>query len=212
MALTHVDLPKYSGWQYAVKRISDVIFSSVVLLCLLPVFAVIAILIKHEDGGPVFFSQVRIGRNGKLFRIHKFRSMCVDAEAKLAELRHLNEAEGLLFKITSDPRITKIGRVLRKFSLDELPQFWDVLMGNMSIVGPRPLPMNESDQYSDADLRRLLTKPGITGLWQVNGRSDLSWEESIRLDLHYVENWSLLSDVIIVIRTVFVVFRSVGAY
>jgi exopolysaccharide biosynthesis polyprenyl glycosylphosphotransferase len=212
LSMTHVDLPRFSGWQYAVKRFADVLFSGAVLLLLLPVFGVIAALIKLHDGGPVFFRQTRVGREGQPFTIHKFRSMSIDAEERRAELEHLNEGAGLLFKITDDPRVTGIGKILRRYSLDELPQFWDVLRGDMSVVGPRPPLPSEVAQYNAMQRRRLLIKPGITGLWQVSGRSSLSWEESIRLDLRYVENWSLLADAIIVVKTVFVAFRGRDAY
>jgi exopolysaccharide biosynthesis polyprenyl glycosylphosphotransferase len=211
MTLTHVDLPKYSGWQYVLKRIFDIIFSAAALLCLSPLLATIALLIKREDGGSAFFKQERIGLNGEPFTIHKFRTMCLDAESQMNDLIAANGGKALLFKLEDDPRITKIGHILRKYSLDELPQFWSVLQGGMSVVGPRPQVAREVAEYTDRHYRRLLVRPGITGLWQVSGRSNLDPEASIRLDLHYVENWSLLSDLIIVIKTVFVVLRGTGA-
>ena len=158
------------------------------------------------------FRQVRIGRHGKPFVIHKFRSMYVDAEERLAELSHLNEADGELFKMRDDPRVTPVGKYLRRFSLDELPQFFDVLLGRMSLVGPRPPLPTEVDRYASLVRRRLVVKPGITGLWQVSGRSDLSWDESVRLDLLYVENWSLALDIAILMKTAMAVLRRRGAY
>jgi lipopolysaccharide/colanic/teichoic acid biosynthesis glycosyltransferase len=144
--------------------------------------------------------------------IHKFRSMFVDAEQRLADLEYLNEADGELFKMRDDPRVTAVGKYLRRFSLDELPQFFDVLLGRMSLVGPRPPLPNEVDRYASLVRRRLVVKPGITGLWQVSGRSDLSWDESVRLDLLYVENWSLALDIAIMMKTAMAVLRRRGAY
>lgn len=212
LSLLRVDLPQFTGWRYAFKRLFDILFSATVLLLLLPVFAVIALLIKREDGGPVLFRQARVGLGGEEFVIHKFRSMHLDAEARLAELRDRQAEGGPLFKMEDDPRMTKVGRFLRKYSLDELPQFWTVLKGNMSVVGPRPHLASELAEYPDEGLRRLLIKPGITGLWQVSGRSDLSFEDAVRLDLRYVENWSLTGDIAIIARTVRTVLRSDGAY
>jgi lipopolysaccharide/colanic/teichoic acid biosynthesis glycosyltransferase len=142
----------------------------------------------------------------------KFRSMVVDAEARLSELAPQNEGNGVLFKMRSDPRVTRVGAVLRRSSLDELPQLWNVLKGDMSLVGPRPPLPREVDAYERHETRRLLSKPGITGLWQVSGRSDLSWEESVRLDLYYVENWSFTGDIILIIRTILQMFKRDGAY
>lgn len=212
LSLVHVDLPRFSGAKLAMKRAFDIAFSAIALLLLIPVFLVVAILIKRDDGGPVFFRQQRVGRYGEPFTIHKFRTMCLDAEARIDDLIAANGGAALLFKLEDDPRITPIGRFLRKYSLDELPQFWSVLRGGMSVVGPRPQVSREVAEYSDIHHRRLLIKPGITGLWQVNGRSELSMEDSIRLDLRYVENWSLVGDVTIVLKTVGVVMRPDGAY
>jgi lipopolysaccharide/colanic/teichoic acid biosynthesis glycosyltransferase len=173
---------------------------------------VLATIIKLDSPGPVFFLQERVGRHGRTFRMVKFRSMRTDAEQQLAALADQNQGSGLLFKLKDDPRITRIGRALRKLSLDELPQFWNVLVGDMSVVGPRPPLPREVAAY-DADVsRRLFVKPGITGLWQVSGRSDLSWEESVRLDLRYVENWSLPDDLRIMWRTARVMVQPSGAY
>lgn len=212
LSFVHVDLPRFTGAKLAMKRAFDVLFSLVALVLLAPIFLVIAILIKCDDRGPVFFRQQRVGRYGEPFTIHKFRTMCIDAEAKIDALIAANGGAALLFKLEEDPRITPIGRFLRKYSLDELPQFWSVLRGGMSVVGPRPQVSREVAEYSDIHHRRLLIKPGITGLWQVNGRSELSMEESIRLDLRYVENWTLVGDMTIVLKTVGVVARPDGAY
>ena len=213
VSLIHVDIPTFSGWKYAVKRAFDIVVSIIALLLLSPILLVAAILIKREDGGPVIFRQQRVGQNGAPFTIHKFRSMSVNAESKIQKL--IDEAGGhaLFFKLDRDPRMTKIGAILRKYSIDELPQFWTVLKGHMSVVGPRPQMAREVAEYTPAYKRRLLTKPGITGLWQICGRSDLSPEEGMRLDLRYVENWSPLSDIIIVAKTVTTILKAnSGAY
>ena len=174
--------------------------------------AVTALAIRLEDGGPVIFKQERIGENGKPFTIHKFRSMAVDAEARMAQLIAANGGSALLFKMEDDPRITRVGKFIRKYSIDELPQFWTVLRGSMSIVGPRPQVQREVDEYVGPTHRRLLVKPGVTGLWQIGGRSDLPLKEAVRLDLKYVENWSLLGDISIILKTVKVVLFPNGAY
>ena len=212
LSLLHVDLPQFTGAKLVIKRAFDILFSAVALVLLSPVLAAIALFIKLDDGGPVLFRQERIGRRGQRFTVHKFRTMCVDAEQKIDALIAASGGRALLFKLEDDPRITKLGQLLRKYSLDELPQFWSVLCGGMSVVGPRPKVAREVAEYTDTHHRRLLIKPGITGLWQVNGRSELSLEESIRLDLRYVENWSLVGDVVIILKTVGVVMRPKGAY
>lgn len=212
LSLVHVDLPTFTGYRVLVKRVFDIAFSLFALTLTAPLMALIAVLIKLDDGGPVFFRQERIGRFGKPFTIHKFRTMSVDAEAKLADLLALQSSHSLLFKMDSDPRVTRLGRVLRRYSLDELPQFWTVLRGQMSVVGPRPHLARELASYPEAAMRRLLIKPGITGLWQVSGRSDLSAAESVRMDLSYVENWSLSSDAVLILKTIRAVTRSRGAY
>ncbi len=171
----------------------------------------VALAIRLTSRGPALFRQVRIGRDGRAFRVFKFRTMFVDAEQRLSELRAHNETDGLLFKIANDPRVTPIGRFLRRTSIDELPQLLNVLTGDMSLVGPRPLPVQNEDFVGDAR-RRLLVRPGITGLWQVSGRSDTSWEDAVRFDLYYVENWSLTLDLTIMLRTVLAVWRGEGAY
>jgi lipopolysaccharide/colanic/teichoic acid biosynthesis glycosyltransferase len=172
----------------------------------------LAVAIRVDSPGPVFFRQVRVGKSGREFLIFKFRTMYTDAERRLSEIRHLNEHDGVLFKMRDDPRVTKIGRWLRRLSLDELPQLLNVLGGSMSLVGPRPPLPQEVAAYPEDMCRRLAVPPGMTGLWQVSGRSDLPWEEAVRLDLRYVENWSLSLDLVILLRTLSAVLRSSGAY
>lgn len=212
LPLVHVELPQYEGGKHVVKRVLDLSVSLVALILLSPVFLAIAIIVRLDSDGPAIFSQLRVGRNGESFRMYKFRSMGVDAEAQLDSLSALNEGSGALFKLRSDPRVTKVGRVLRKYSLDELPQLFNIIRGDMSLVGPRPPLGSEVEEYVGAVHRRLFIKPGLTGMWQVNGRSDLDWEESVRLDLYYVENWSLTGDLLILWRTVRVVLAPRGAY
>jgi len=212
LPLVHVELPQYAGGKHVLKRAIDIAAASVALLVLSPVLLVLALIVKHDSEGPVLFRQIRAGRNGIAFHMLKFRSMVQTAEKDLESLRELNEGSGLLFKIRNDPRVTKCGRWMRKYSLDELPQFWNVLIGEMSLVGPRPPLPAEVEGYEKFTNRRLLIKPGITGLWQINGRSSLPWEESIRLDLYYVENWSLTGDLIIMWRTFRAMRSPVGAY
>jgi exopolysaccharide biosynthesis polyprenyl glycosylphosphotransferase len=211
LCFLRVELPRYEGVSLAVKRMFDVMFSATVLVVAAPLFALIATLIKLDDGGAVFFRQERVGCAGEPFVILKFRTMCAEAEALKRDLTG-SVADGPLFKLGDDPRITRVGRFLRKTSLDELPQFWTVLKGDMSVVGPRPHLAHELERYPRHGLRRLLIRPGITGLWQVSGRSDLSIDESVRLDLKYVENRSLTTDIAIILRTVATVLRPRGAY
>jgi exopolysaccharide biosynthesis polyprenyl glycosylphosphotransferase len=212
LPLMHVELPQFEGRKHLLKRGLDIVASALGLLALLPVLAGIAVLIKLDSPGPVLFRQERVGKNGRTFNMLKFRSMVVTAEQDLAGLLDRNEGNGVLFKLRDDPRVTPLGRVLRKFSLDELPQLWNVLRGDMSIVGPRPPLPREVDAYERFVHRRLYIKPGLTGMWQVSGRSELSWDESVRLDLYYVENWSLTVDLMIIWRTVKVVLKPEGAY
>ncbi|GAB3573471.1 sugar transferase [Leifsonia lichenia] len=212
LPLMHVELPEYFGARRSLKRLLDTAAAAAGLIVLLPVFAAIAVMIKAEDGGPVFFRQVRVGQNGARFSIVKFRTMDVRAESMKADLFEQNEGSGPLFKLKDDPRVTPIGRFLRRFSLDELPQLWNVLVGDMSLVGPRPALPDETSEYDRHEDRRLLVRPGITGLWQVSGRSDLSWEKGVGLDLDYVENWTLFRDLVILVRTASAVLRSRGAY
>jgi exopolysaccharide biosynthesis polyprenyl glycosylphosphotransferase len=212
LPLLHVDRPQYRGAVKVGKQALDLIAAGFVLLVLWPLFIVAAILIKLESPGPVFYRAERIGLNGVSFAMLKFRSMVVDADKRRLALVGRNEGAGPLFKMRSDPRVTRVGRWLRRLSIDELPQLINVIRGEMSLVGPRPPLRSEVATYSGDVYRRLLVKPGLTGLWQVSGRSDLSWEDSVRLDLFYVENWSLLQDLLIVWRTVGAVCRSAGAY
>jgi exopolysaccharide biosynthesis polyprenyl glycosylphosphotransferase len=211
LPLLYVEEPTLSGVAWLFKNLMDRVVAAIALLVLSPVFLAVAVAIRLSDKGPVFFRQRRVGREGKTFSVWKFRTMYVDAEERLAALVDQNESDGLLFKIKNDPRITPLGRLLRGSSLDELPQFINVLLGEMSLVGPRPLPAEDGDFLGDVR-RRLLVRPGITGLWQVSGRSDLSWDDAVRLDLYYVDNWSLTFDLTILWRTVGVVLRSKGAY
>lgn len=197
-----------AGRVYAVL---NAVAALVLILLVAPVLLAVAIAVKL-DGGPVLFRQTRIGQNGREFTMLKFRSMCVDAETRLAALLDSDEGAGPLFKMTDDPRITRIGRVLRRFSVDELPQLFNVLGGAMALVGPRPALAREVAHYCPLAARRLDAKPGLTGLWQVSGRSDLSWDESIRLDARYVDLWSPALDIKILARTAGVVLRGNGAY
>ena len=192
------------------KRLFDVVGAAAALLLAAPVMAIIALAIKIEDRGPVVFRQVRVGVKGQTFNFYKFRSMAIDAEQRLAHLQ--SQGNGVLFKMKDDPRVTRVGRFIRRLSLDELPQLLNVLQGQMSLVGPRPALPREVAQYQQDVHRRLDVRPGLTGLWQVSGRSDLSWDDTVRLDLYYVDNWSLLQDLMILTRTVGAVLNSRGAY
>jgi len=212
LPLIRMRIPTYSGGQHIVKRALDMTVAACALIPIALAYPVIALLIKLDSPGPIFFFQERVGRDGTPFRMVKFRSMHVDAEQQLAALRAQNEGAGVLFKMKDDPRVTRVGRVLRKLSLDELPQFWNVLTGAMSVVGPRPPLPSDVTGYDGNVFRRLYIKPGITGLWQVSGRSDLTWDESVRLDLRYVENWSIVNDLQIMWRTAKVMFAPTGAY
>ncbi len=211
LPLLYVEEPTLSGVGWLFKNLLDRFVAAVGLLVLAPVMVAVAIGIRLTDKGPVFFQQSRVGREGKVFRVWKFRTMYVDAEERRATLIEQNEGDGLLFKIKNDPRITPFGRFLRVSSLDEIPQLINVLLGEMSLVGPRPLPAEDGDYLGDVR-RRLLVRPGITGLWQVSGRSNLSWDDAVRLDLYYVDNWSLTFDLTIMWKTIGVVLRSKGAY
>lgn len=203
LPLIHVETPRYSGSKLFTKRMFDILGSGLLITALSPVLIVLAFAVKLTSRGPVLYKQERVGLNGEHFNMLKFRSMRVDADAELAALL---EAQGVgdrpLFKVQNDPRVTSIGRVLRKHSLDEFPQLFNVLLGSMSLVGPRPQRDGEVAMYDDAARRRLLLKPGMSGLWQVGGRSSLAWEDAIRLDLYYVENWSITGDIVILWRTV----------
>jgi len=198
---------------YTAKRAVDVAASLFGLMFLAPLFVLLSVLIKLEDPrGSVFFSQVRIGKNGKPFRMYKFRSMVANAEELLQELLEKNEIRGAMFKIKEDPRITRVGRFIRKTSLDELPQLFNVLKGDMSLVGPRPPLPREVESYSDYDMQRLSVTPGCTGLWQISGRNDVGFAEMVELDLAYIREESLLLDLKILIKTVKVVIRPNSAY
>ncbi|MEW1949023.1 sugar transferase [Pseudarthrobacter sp902506025] len=212
LPLIHVTTPTLEGGQRVAKRLFDISVSSVLIVALLPIMATVALLIKIQDQGPVLFRQSRVGMEGKPFQMLKFRSMVTNAEERLILLKDRNEGNGVLFKMKNDPRVTSVGRVLRKFSLDELPQLFNVCAGSMSLVGPRPPLPSEVEEYEQDVRRRLLVKPGLTGLWQISGRSNLSWQDSVRLDLYYVENWSLAGDLLILMKTFRAVFRGAGAY
>jgi exopolysaccharide biosynthesis polyprenyl glycosylphosphotransferase len=212
LTLLHVDHPQLSGPRQVVKDLFDRCAAAAALVALSPLLLVIAVAIRLHDKGPAMFTQTRVGKDGQEFKIYKFRTMVVNAEARLSEFRDKNDNDGVLFKVRRDPRVTAIGSTLRKSSLDELPQLINVLRGEMSLVGPRPALPQEAAQYADHVRRRLVVKPGLTGMWQVNGRSDLSWEETVRLDLGYVENWSFALDVQILWKTVSVMLNGSGAY
>jgi exopolysaccharide biosynthesis polyprenyl glycosylphosphotransferase len=201
-----------AGWRGAAKRTWDITLATIGIVATAPIVAIIATLIKIDSRGPVLFRQRRIGKDGELFTIYKFRTMSVDAELRLADLEAANEADGPLFKIRNDPRITRVGRVLRRFSLDELPQLWNVMRGEMSMVGPRPALPSEAVKWAPRLRQRLMVKPGLTGMWQVNGRSNTSFEQYERLDLYYVDNWSLITDLMIIVRTIPILLRRKGAY
>jgi exopolysaccharide biosynthesis polyprenyl glycosylphosphotransferase len=212
LTLLHVDHPQLSGLLLVVKDLFDRCVAAAALLLLSPLLALLGLTIWLSDRGPALFTQVRVGKDGRAFRIYKFRTMVVDAEQRKAELLATNETDGILFKLRNDPRITAVGAHLRRWSVDELPQLINVFLGDMSLVGPRPALPDEAQKYAEHVHRRLVVKPGITGLWQVSGRSDLSWDESVRLDLRYVENWSFALDLQILWKTISVLARRSGAY
>ena len=201
-----------AGWNLFVKRALDVTLAAIMLTVGLPLAALIALAIRFNSPGPIFYAQTRIGRNGQPFRIYKFRSMIADADAQLGKMADLNEASGPLFKMRDDPRRTPIGRIMRRFSVDELPNLINVLRGEMSLVGPRPNKPEEVAQYKDWHQKRLSVSPGMTGLWQVSGRSDLTFDEMVLLDIYYAENWSLTLDLGILLRTIPKVLGGEGAY
>lgn len=206
-------LPQYRTGTYVVKRVLDIILSTLAIVVSSPIMLATAIAIKLDDGGPVLFSQTRIGLHGKPFKMYKFRSMVTNAEeikAKLAE--QTGQTDRFIFKLKDDPRITKVGKFIRKTSLDEFPQFFNVFKGDMSLVGPRPALPEEVERYGSLYSTRLLVKPGITGPWQVSGRSDLTQEQSEFLDVSYIENWSITGDLALLAKTVMVVFRGTGSY
>ena len=204
--------PSIGMWRRVVKRSLDLVIALLGMLLLLPIFVLIGLAIRISSPGPVFFTQARMGPGGQEFAIHKFRSMRQGAEMEKRELADLNEASGPLFKIRDDPRLTRVGRILRRWSLDELPQLYNVVRGEMSLVGPRPATPDEVAQYEEWHLKRLAVHPGITGLWQVSGRSDLPFDEMVLLDIYYVENWSVAMDTMILLRTVPKWLSGEGAY
>lgn len=214
LPLISVEKPVYSGSKYVLKRGLDLLASCLFVALFSPILLAVAVAIKLDDGGPIFFRQERVGVNGTTFKMTKFRSMVTNAEALLGSLRSEGQDAGnvTLFKRRDDPRVTRVGSIIRKFSLDELPQLFDVVRGNMSLVGPRPPLPSEVEMYEKHVMRRLNVKPGMTGPWQVGGRSNLSWEESVRKDLYYVENWSLAGDMIILVKTLKAVLAREGAY
>ena len=226
LPLLHVEAPSFSGPKLALKAMIDWLGAVALIVAFAPLLLFVALAIKTHDGGPVFFRQQRVGLDGELFAMVKFRSMVLDAEDRLGELRRQQEEaraeadggsaaaidRGVLFKMENDPRVTPIGRFIRRYSIDELPQLINVVVGQMSLVGPRPPLPDEVSRYEHDVRRRLLVKPGMTGLWQVNGRSDLEWEEGVRLDLYYVENWSVVQDFMILWRTLAAVLSQKGAY
>jgi exopolysaccharide biosynthesis polyprenyl glycosylphosphotransferase len=212
LPLLHIEKPQFTGAKRVVKGSIDRITAAILLVLLLPLMACVAIAVALSSKGPVIFRQRRVGQNGRQFGLLKFRTMLVDAEEVRGSIEHLNEHAGILFKIRRDPRLTPVGRFLRRYSFDELPQMVNVLRGQMSLVGPRPPLPSEVERYGTDVHRRLLVKPGLTGMWQVNGRSDLSWEESVRLDLYYVDHWSVGLDMVLLGKTLLTVLRGRGAY
>jgi exopolysaccharide biosynthesis polyprenyl glycosylphosphotransferase len=212
LTLLHVDHPQLAGFRLVLKGLFDRCAAAAALVMLAPVMAALAAAVWLHDRGPVLFTQMRVGKDGHSFRMYKFRTMVVDAEQRRTQLLPSNDSDGVLFKLRKDPRVTAVGAHLRRLSLDELPQLFNVFLGHMSLVGPRPALPDEAEKYAEHVRRRLVVKPGLTGLWQVNGRSDLSWEESVRLDLRYVENWSFALDLQILWKTISVMMRGSGAY
>jgi len=195
------------------KRGMDIIGAVLGLIFLSWLFLLVAILIKIEDPrGPIFFKQIRVGKNGKKFYMYKFRSMVTNAEEQLKDLLRFNEIEGAMFKLKDDPRVTKIGKYIRKTSIDELPQLWNVLKGDMSLVGPRPPLPREVKEYTEYDIQRLFVTPGCTGLWQVSGRNNISFKDMVELDLKYIKERSIYNDIKIIVKTVVIIFNSKGAY
>jgi exopolysaccharide biosynthesis polyprenyl glycosylphosphotransferase len=212
LTVVHVGAAALRGPGRLLKDATERLLAALALLVLLPFFVAVALAIRLETPGPALFRQQRVGRHGEAFTMMKFRSMCDTAETDRSALVAANEADGVLFKIQQDPRVTRLGRWLRRYSIDELPQLWNVVVGDMSLVGPRPALPDEVARYRLDPRRRLAVKPGLTGLWQVSGRSDLSWDESVRLDLRYVDNWSLRLDLWILAQTLRAVLNHRGAY
>ncbi|MBQ6587546.1 MAG: sugar transferase [Butyrivibrio sp.] len=202
-----------NSYEQAIKRLMDLVISIIATIVLSPVMLITAIAIKLDSPGPVIFKQVRVGQNGRTFNIYKFRSMCADAEDRKEELLEQNEMDGFMFKIKNDPRVTKVGKFIRKTSIDELPQLFNVIKGDMSLVGTRPPTVDEVSQYKRGQWRRISIKPGVTGLWQISGRNSISdFDEVVELDLRYIDNWSLYADIAILFKTVGVLLTKKGAY
>lgn len=213
LPLMHVDSPEFTGGKYLLKSVIDRVLSLILIAVFAPLIALIALVVKVSSPGPVLFRQERIGLDLEPFQMLKFRSMYVDAEARLAAVTdHQTAGNAVMFKMKDDPRVTPVGKLLRRFSLDELPQIFNVVKGDMSLVGPRPPLPREVEHWDDRVVRRQLVKPGMTGLWQVSGRSDLTWDETVRLDLYYTENWSATGDLVILLRTAWAVIAGRGAY
>ncbi|ANY22495.1 sugar transferase [Gordonia terrae] len=212
LPLLHIDRPRYKGANRFLKQTFDKVLTVVALVLLSPLLALCALAVKLDSRGPVFYRAERIGTDNTPFAMWKFRSMVVDADTMRAGLAVRDDGNGVLFKLHADPRVTRVGRIIRRYSLDELPQLFNVLGGTMSLVGPRPPLREEVESYDPVVRRRMLVRPGMTGLWQISGRSDLSWEDSVRLDLSYVENWSLTTDLVILWRTASAVLSRRGAY
>ncbi len=212
LPLLHLERPEHTGARRIAKALVDRSAAALGLLVLAPLLFAVAVAVRLDSRGPAFYRPERVGKHGRAFTMCKFRSMVTDADAKLIDLRDGSEGNGVLFKMRADPRVTRVGRFLRAYSIDELPQLINVLKGEMSLVGPRPPLASEVALYGDDVYRRLLVKPGLTGLWQINGRSDLSWDESVRLDLRYVENWSFAFDFMILWKTFRAVIARSGAY
>jgi exopolysaccharide biosynthesis polyprenyl glycosylphosphotransferase len=212
LPLLHIEGPQADEAGGLDKRIFDIVGALVALVITAPLMIAVAAAIWLEDRGPIIYRQLRIGRDGRAFDCFKFRSMFVEAEFFEADLRDGANHNGALFKLELDPRVTKVGKFIRSYSLDELPQLFNVIRGEMSLVGPRPQQLWEVETYTDSAKRRLLVRPGMTGLWQVSGRSSLTWDEAVRLDLYYVDNWSMVTDLVIMSKTVRAVLSSTGAY
>jgi exopolysaccharide biosynthesis polyprenyl glycosylphosphotransferase len=202
-----------NSYEQAIKRLMDLVISIIATIVLSPIMLITAIAIKLDSQGPVIFKQIRVGQNGRTFNIYKFRSMCADAEDRKEELLEQNEMDGFMFKIKNDPRVTKVGKFIRKTSIDELPQLFNVIRGDMSLVGTRPPTVDEVSQYKRGQWRRISIKPGVTGLWQISGRNSIKdFDEVVELDLRYIDNWSLYADIAILFKTVGVLLTKKGAY
>lgn len=212
LPLIHVSTPNLGSGQRLLKRSFDMIGSALLIIALSPLLVAVAMVVRLDSPGPILFLQERVGARGRPFKMYKFRSMVVDAEERLADLQVQSQGNGVMFKLKADPRITRAGRALRRYSLDELPQLFNVLNGTMSLVGPRPPLPSEVELYQSHVHRRLMVRPGLTGLWQVSGRSLLSWDDTVRLDLYYVENWSIAGDIAILMKTFRAVVTRDGAF